>query len=274
MTTFVKALSPAEATALLAGNTNNRALNKRAVARYSAAMQRGEWRIGNDAICLAADGTLLNGQHRLNAVAESGCTVQLLFREQVDPADLKAMDQGTKRIGADIATLVGHRMTKPQAKALRLLGTDWNFTLTMPTPSVDELISLDEAWGPFLGNANKLLIASKRTLAIPVAAAAEALRWKDLDGRQHMVADFFSIMWDNTPASDRATDSKHEDFIPCQFHRYVNDLARNNKQLRTFGQYKQVLVGLHSYINQVSLTKGNKLDIGSIELTMFNPFRG
>jgi hypothetical protein len=269
----IRTITPADAAKLLEQNTSNRTLNKAAVNRYAAAMARGEWLVGNDAICIGKDGLLLNGQHRLNAVALSGKPQQFLVRVDVESADLKAMDQGNKRIGADIATLLGHKMSRAQSKALRLLGTSWTFAATMPTPSVDELIALDDEWGPFLGNASKLLVANKRNLGIPIAAAAEALRWDGLNGRQHMIADFFSIIWENTPAADRPTDSRHADFIPCQFHKYVNGLARNNKQLRTFLQHKQVLVGLHAYICQVSLTRSKSLDVPGLTIPAVNPFR-
>jgi hypothetical protein len=269
----IRTITPADAKALLEMNTSNRTLNKAAVNRYAAAMARGEWLVGNDAICIGKDGLLLNGQHRLNAVVLSEKPQEFLVRVDVEQADLKAMDQGNKRIGADIATLLGHKMSRAQSKALRLLGTSWTVTATMATPSVDELIALDDEWGPYLGNASKLLVANKRNLGIPTAAAAEALRWDKLNGRQGMVADFFSIMWENTPASDRPTDSKHGDFIPCQFHKYVNELARDGKQLRTFVQYKHVLVGLHAYINNVSLTRGKSLDISGLNIPAINPFR-
>jgi len=268
----IRTITPELAQRLLEANTRNRSLNKAAVARYANMMTRNEWRIGSDAICVGTDGTLLNGQHRLNAVILSGIPQTFLFRADVDAEDLKAMDQGNKRIGADIATLLGHKMTRQQSKALRILGSDWSFTATMATPSVDELIALDNEWSPFLGNAVKMISGDKRSLGIPVAAAASALRWPDLKGRQHMIADFFSIMWDNTPASDRATDSRGGDFIPCQFHRYVNQLAREGKQLRTFHQYKLVIVGLYSYINQIKLTNANKLDVTGLAIPAANPF--
>jgi len=270
----IRSITPADARLLLEKNTANRALNKSAVHRYAMAMLRGEWRVGNDALCFGKDGLLLNGQHRLNAVLLSETTQQFLVRHDVEQDDLKAMDQGNKRVGADIATLLGHGMTRAQAKALRLLGTEWSFTATMSTPSVDELIALDEEWGPYLGNAMKLLVSNKRNLGIPVAAAAETLRWQELNGRQSMVADFFSIMWENTPATDRATDSRHADFIPCQFHKYTNELARAGKQLRTFNQYKLVITGLHAYICQHKLTSAKSLDIPGMAIPAVNPFRG
>jgi hypothetical protein len=274
MTTEIREVSPALAAELLSKNTANRAVNKRAVARYAEAMKRGVWRIGNDAICVGLDGVLLNGQHRLNAVVESGVTVKMLFRSGVEQGDLFAMDQGNKRIGADIATLTGHAITRGQAKALRLLGTEWSARTTMATPAVDELIQLDQEWTFYLEQGVKLVLPSKRNMAIPVAIAADALRWQGLDGRQQMIADFFSIIWENTPAADRPTDSKGVDFIPCQFHRYANTLAKDNKQLRSFHQHKLVVAGLHAYMTGQVLTKAKQIDVEEISVPASNPFRG
>lgn len=277
MNTEIREVSPELAADLLAKNTANRAINKRAVARYADAMSRKAWLVGNDAICVGKDGVLLNGQHRLSAVVESGCTVRMLFRSDVEQGELFAMDQGNKRIAADIATLTGHSMTRGQAKALRLLATPWSSRATIATPAVDELIALDGEWGIYLEHAVKLLPSEKRNMAIPTAIAAEALRWDGLDGRQQMVADFFHITWDNAPASDRPTDSKGVDFLPCQFHRYVNTLNRGQKgrgHVRTFAQYKMFAVGLHAYITGRVMTKASKLDVLEIEIPAANPFRG
>lgn len=276
MKTTILEVSPELAADLLAKNTANRAINKRAVARYADAMARGAWLIGNDAICIGKNGVLLNGQHRLSAVVDSGCTVSMLFREDVDQGELFAMDQGNKRVGADIATLTGHAITRGQAKALRFLATPWSSRATIATPAVDELIALDEEWAVFLELGAKNIPAEKRNMAIPMAAAAEALRWDDLNGRQQMVADFFHIVWENSPASDRPTDSKGLDFLPCQFHRYVSSLSRGGKgsqQVRTFVQYRLFVVGLHAYMTGQALTRAAKLDVPGIDIPAANPFR-
>lgn len=273
MAPVIKTISPADAERLLAGNTNNRSLNKAAVNRYAAAMARGEWRLGNDAICIAVDGRLLNGQHRCHAVILSQTTQQFLVREDVEPDDLKGMDQGNRRTGADIATLLGHPITAAQQRALRLLGTDWSFTTMIATPTVDMLIALEEEWRPYLDAASKTLLWHRRNAGIPTAAAAEALRWPLLEDRAPMIADFFSITWDNTPATDRPTDSKHADFIPCQLHRYVNSLAKGKNQLRKYTQYKVVVTCLHAYLTGASLTRSKFLDFTQLDVGPVNPFR-
>ena len=76
-------ISPEAAAQLLEGNTRNRKINKNAIKRYSALMSQGLWKPGNDAICVAPDGTLLNGQHRLTAVIDSGVSVDMLVRHDV-----------------------------------------------------------------------------------------------------------------------------------------------------------------------------------------------
>ena len=55
----VQTITAEKAANLLKKNTRNRKLNKRAVSRYANLMKQGLWRIGNDAICIAPDGTLL-----------------------------------------------------------------------------------------------------------------------------------------------------------------------------------------------------------------------
>lgn len=274
MNTLVKKVSPAEAAKLLEGNTRNRAINQRAVNRYAAAMQRGEWKVGNDAICVGPDGTLLNGQHRLTAVVQSGVTVELLFREGVDPDDLKAMDQGHKRLGTDIATLLGHPISRAQGKQLRLLGTEWSARTTIATPSVDVFVELSDEWGPYLEAGAKLVPVVQRNMGVPVAVAAEAIRWSALGDRQGLVADFFSILFDGQPAADRPVDSKGTDYLPSQFHRHVTELSALRKGLKTFGDYKLVVAALHCYLEGVQPSQSKRFDVGRLPIPAANPFRG
>ena len=274
MNTIVRKVSPVEAAELLKGNTRNRAINPRAVTRYAVAMTNGQWKVGNDAICIGLDGTLLNGQHRLTAIVQAGVPVELLLREGVDPDDLKAMDQGHKRLGTDIATLLGRPITRAQGKQLRLLGTDWKFTATITGESVDALIALDDEWAPYLELGLKMVPTSQRNAGIPTAIAAEALRWQGLDGRQEMIADFFSILFDAQPVSDRPLDSKGKDYLPCQFNRYVTELAALRKGLKTYQQYKLVASALFFYLEGVQPSQAKRFNVADLQIPASNPFRG
>ena len=75
----------------------NRKLSMRIVHRYANAMRNGEWVLSNDAILVTKNGKLINGQHRLMAVIESGTTQRFLIMTDADETMFKYLDGGVKR---------------------------------------------------------------------------------------------------------------------------------------------------------------------------------
>ena len=73
-------VTPELARSWLKGNTHNRPLHRIQVLNLRGRFERGEWRLSNDAITIAADGTIVNGQHRLTMISElpNGAAVSLL----------------------------------------------------------------------------------------------------------------------------------------------------------------------------------------------------
>jgi len=82
-------------------NTRNRKLTS-TWARLRAAIVRGAWRLNGECIVFDRNGVLVDGQHRLTAIAQSGRAVPVLVIYGVDPEAFVTMDQGKKRSGADV----------------------------------------------------------------------------------------------------------------------------------------------------------------------------
>lgn len=97
----IETVTPKMAADLLASNTINRNMRTLRVNRYANDMKAGAWHIGNDAIAIATDGTLLNGQHRLSAVVQSGVAVDMLILRNAAKESMSAMDTGAVRTSAD-----------------------------------------------------------------------------------------------------------------------------------------------------------------------------
>lgn len=98
---LVTTITPTEAASLLKGNENNRNLNDRVVDTLARAMANGEWTLNGEAIKLAQDGTLLDGQHRLSAIVKSGVTIEILLITGLPADTQETMDLGRKRTTAD-----------------------------------------------------------------------------------------------------------------------------------------------------------------------------
>ncbi len=114
-------VTPSMAAAMLKGNTENRNLRPAYVRQLAGAMQRGEWILNGEPIQIATNGLLLNGQHRLTAVVESGVTVKMLVVRGLPVSTRRTMDMGTRRNLSDVLALHGKVDTTNLAAVLGLL---------------------------------------------------------------------------------------------------------------------------------------------------------
>lgn len=107
VTTKVETITPAKAQQYLEKNTSNRPLRKNRVAKYARAMQSKEWRVTNQGIGFNCDGSLLDGQHRLHAVIQSGVPVRMSVTRGLDRESMFGIDVGGNRSVPDIARVAG-----------------------------------------------------------------------------------------------------------------------------------------------------------------------
>lgn len=70
-------ISPEQAARWLERNDNNRNVNVAKVKKMAKDMREGHWDTTHQGIAIASDGTLVDGQHRLLAIVESGVTVRM-----------------------------------------------------------------------------------------------------------------------------------------------------------------------------------------------------
>jgi hypothetical protein len=95
----IEEITPEAAKQMLhGGQKRNRNLSEPAVRRIMAIIERGEWmEDSTDAIGLATDGSVVNGQHRLEAISRGGATVRALVLRNVRKDVVKIIDQGMPR---------------------------------------------------------------------------------------------------------------------------------------------------------------------------------
>lgn len=111
-------IDPEKAAEFLARNRKNRALRWRHVRSLASDMSTGNWKLNGETIKFAADGTLLDGQHRLAAVVESGVAVEMLVVTGLSGLDQETMDTGAKRTLSDVLALRGEENSSHLAAAI------------------------------------------------------------------------------------------------------------------------------------------------------------
>lgn len=98
MRTQIMMVDPAMARAWLGSNfSNNRRLNKERVNFYAKQMAVGQWKLTHQGIAISTTGQLLDGQHRLHAVIQSGATVAMMVTFDLEESAMTEVDNGQAR---------------------------------------------------------------------------------------------------------------------------------------------------------------------------------
>lgn len=102
-------ITPEVAARWLKFNVKNRNIRRQDVDRYKRDMASGSWHLDGSPIRFAQDGALLDGQHRLTAIVESGVTVTMLVVRGIVADAQTVMDTGRRRTAADALAINGHK---------------------------------------------------------------------------------------------------------------------------------------------------------------------
>ncbi len=107
MKTEVRVITPKIAREMLKQNPNNRSVNKRHIKFLADQMKNNQWLFDAQPIRLTNSGSLLDGQHRLNAIIESGVSQEFLIVSGISSDAFKVMDTGKNRSSGDVLTING-----------------------------------------------------------------------------------------------------------------------------------------------------------------------
>ncbi|MBO0839804.1 MAG: hypothetical protein J2O49_03155 [Sciscionella sp.] len=90
-------------------NLHNRPLSVSLVRSFADAMGRGDWKVTHQGVAFDANGTLVDGQHRLAAVVEAGIPVDLTVFTDVPTDTFDVLDTGKRRNSADTLAIEGEK---------------------------------------------------------------------------------------------------------------------------------------------------------------------
>lgn len=120
-TVRVVSITPQLAEEMLGRMARNRPIDPATVQRYVAAMLDGRWHSSTDAIGFDTDGNLINGQHRLTAIIESGMTIEMLVAENVPAEMMPLIDRGRPRTNANSLHIAGFENAGVLAPFVKLI---------------------------------------------------------------------------------------------------------------------------------------------------------
>jgi hypothetical protein len=100
-------ITPALAETYLGKNISNRHVRKGHFQALASDMTAGRWQSSHMALAFDTDGNLIDGQHRLLAIIESGVNQWMLVVRDVPKSVQEVIDAGAARSGADALKLSG-----------------------------------------------------------------------------------------------------------------------------------------------------------------------
>lgn len=183
----------------LTKNTRNRKMRTTTVQRYRSDMEGGRWTFAADPIRFDADGSLIDGQHRLAALAETeGITLPMLVVRGLPEDAQSVMDQGARRTPGDQLALKGVKDANAVAAAVKqyliwregLLFRDNKVVqATITTPRIEEWVDANPV--P-LANFQQIIGLTKQNDAPPSIAGAAAIRFMQVDAAS--AVEFFTLL--------------------------------------------------------------------------------
>lgn len=161
-------VTPDLANEWLVRNTHNRRLRERTIKAYAADMSAGAWRWNGESVKFSKDGTLLDGQHRLAAIAAAGKTVQMLVVRNLPDETQETMDGGVKRKFQDILSLRGETNVSILSAIVRrvyLWEAGARRSSAGMAPTNAQLLQVLEAY-PYLRDISPLAATAARTCGL------------------------------------------------------------------------------------------------------------
>jgi hypothetical protein len=96
-----------DARLLLGNNPENRALNVRLLSKLASDLVGGRWQFNGESIVVASSGELNDGQHRLEAVLQTGIPIRSVIAFGVPRESRATLDMGRVRSMADQLAVAG-----------------------------------------------------------------------------------------------------------------------------------------------------------------------
>lgn len=104
---------------MLTVNESNRHVRGEDVVRWARAMKDGKWMDAGDTIKFSRDGKMIDGQHRLLAIIESGMPQFYSIVTGLDPKAFNVIDTGRIRTASDAISIMGYKHTSILAAAIK-----------------------------------------------------------------------------------------------------------------------------------------------------------
>lgn len=175
MKSKVETITPDIARKYLKSNNRNRFVRERAVEQYAKDMKLGNWLTTHQGIAFAENGDLIDGQHRLLAIIESGCSIPMLVttglpsshRNGVEVFTMDVIDTNRTRTVGDQLHLM-HEVSNGTKVAAACAVIAWICTSGKVKLTTPQAVAILEIYGKAISEMHGLLSHFKPASVAPV----------------------------------------------------------------------------------------------------------
>jgi len=166
LTQRIEIITPDRARQLLKENINNRPVIKTHLKRLCSELLNGNFKLNGETIKISKKGIVLDGQHRLMAVVETGIAIETLIVVGIDDDFFATIDQGAPRTLAAILNIEKIENAKHCASIVPILASYKNNK--EPHQGRGVFISKVDSLNYFKANKNAIVNAGAFSAASPL----------------------------------------------------------------------------------------------------------
>lgn len=189
MKTELQNITPAIATKLLDKNTDNRNLRPTHVETLRLAFMRGEYKTTHQGIAFSKAGRLIDGQHRLAAIAAcpAGSSFPIYVTTGLDDDAFEVLDQGLRRNAADVLGIQPGLASVARYLAIIHNGHNTGVTAQYLTPFIKRIL-------PFYEELVFFCPKHQKTWSSAAIRAAAIVRMLDGEDRDYVRIVYHSLV--------------------------------------------------------------------------------
>lgn len=214
-------ITPQMAAKWLEANTENRPLRRATVEGLKAAFARGEYVMTHQGIAFDTSGRLIDGQHRLTAIAEMPDTfrVSMMVARNVDPKAFGVVDIGVKRTPSDVL-----RVPQGLAAVARFLATvvETRRNTITPTLLVPYVSGVAHAYDDLTGYTPTIT----KTWASSMVKAAAILRMLSGGDRDYILLSYHALNHAEFDAMSRVVQALYRQHVSGKVRGSMDLFAR------------------------------------------------
>ena len=121
MSQALETITPDKAREYLRQNVGNRQIKLMKLNALMSDLKKGQFRLTHQGIAFDRHGVLIDGQHRLKAIAETGVSAVMYVTRNCDPESFRVIDCGAARSPQDVLRHVGTKNYAAVATAIRVI---------------------------------------------------------------------------------------------------------------------------------------------------------